>query len=58
MWSQKNLPARRTASCGCADSSGAVGDSAWEVGILESGRPPKWTLCNAEVFTDGTAADS
>jgi len=30
-WSQKDLLARRTASCGRAGSSGAIGDSGWEV---------------------------
>jgi hypothetical protein len=38
-WSKKDLLARRTASCGSADSCGAVGDSAWEVGFPSTGSP-------------------
>jgi hypothetical protein len=52
MWSQKNLPARRTANRGCADNSGAVGDSTLEVGFMES--DPRSTLLRmiqSEVLT-------
>ena len=54
MWSQKNLPARRAASCGCADSSSAVGDSAWEVAFTSGTDHKAVYALRSDVVHDGS----